>query len=815
MQSDRDASLSDEATFAGRPRPQRADVSIGDERTSGDELSGQDTIIDDLKGDECESRYRIEGTLGQGGMGAVLLATDTRLDRKVAIKRILGEAAGNRLAVQRFLTEAKSIAALNHPNIVQIYDYGRAKDGPFLIMEFVDGGSLLDSCRDGAMPLESAVDMACQLCDGLAKAHELGIIHRDIKPANVLLTKDGTPKLTDFGLAKAQSGDHGQTMTGAVLGTPDFMPPEQRRDASLADHRSDLWSLAATVYQMVTGRSPKIIRFDLLPPELTKVLGKALEDSKDDRYQTATELRDALKAVVRITAGPFTGELVEGRCPACGVQNDLSRKFCKGCGGSLIAPCLKCDDAIPIWDEICGSCGARQSLLVDSRRREMAAKQAEAEGLLGECNFAGANEIAAQLRERPHPKLRYLMEWATAFLERIENSQSEQMRQAADAMKAAYKHEAVHDYPSAAHSLESIPKAMRGVELPGLREPAEQMLSRIKRTQGEAQRLEKLIRDRIASKSLDDLLPEVEKLRLLRPDRADVRRLHSQLVDQRQKQAERDTCVVQAQSFIDSGRHREALAVLSGVGRQEETQDVRHLRELAASMRDQECAELGNRIRKARASEQYDNVGELLRDYKAALEVTHETEDAFRNTEVAYEELMKSTLRKKARDDARSTEELIALAWWLCASPAAFALLHMTTGETVLSILAALILIVASGLFWVISGVALPYQCALFAVCLTCTVFVYVSGLFGLGLWLCLGLSIGFLVPWALGIWVRWPFVCDEVTRCDKVAEDVSRAVVRVSAAIDALALRPDCASHLHCSINLPAQKRWFTTTCD
>jgi serine/threonine protein kinase len=163
---------------------------------------------------------------------------------------------------------------------VQIYDYGRAKDGPFLIMEYVDGSSLLDRCRDGALPLEEAIDLTCQLCDGLAKAHDQGIVHRDIKPANVLLTTDSVPKLTDFGLAKAEASGHQMTMTGAVLGMPNFMPPEQRRDAAEVDARSDLWSLAATLYQMVTGRSPKIIRFDLLPESLTSVLGKALEQAR-------------------------------------------------------------------------------------------------------------------------------------------------------------------------------------------------------------------------------------------------------------------------------------------------------------------------------------------------------------------------------------------------------------------------------------------------------------------------------------------------------------------------------------------------------
>lgn len=143
-------------------------------------------------------------------------------------------------------------------------------------MEYVDGGNLLDRCRDGAMPLEQALDLACQLCDGLGRAHVAGIVHRDIKPANILITADGIPKLTDFGLAKDESAETGMTRAGAVLGTLDFMPPEQRRDAALTDARSDLWSLAATVYQMVTGKSPKVIRLDLVPSQLTAILAEAL-----------------------------------------------------------------------------------------------------------------------------------------------------------------------------------------------------------------------------------------------------------------------------------------------------------------------------------------------------------------------------------------------------------------------------------------------------------------------------------------------------------------------------------------------------------
>jgi len=602
-------SLGDDATFAGHAKRQRADVSIGDERTLGDGLSGQETIIDDIQVVDLDARYRIEGELGQGGMGAVLLATDTRLDRKVAIKRILGEAAGNRMAVNRFLTEAKSIAALNHPNIVQIYDYGQAKDGPFLIMEFVDGGSLLDKCRDGAMPLEDAVAMACQLCDGLAKAHDVGIIHRDVKPANVLLTKDGIPKLTDFGLAKAQAGDHGQTMTGAVLGTPDFMPPEQRRDASLVDNRSDLWSLAATVYQMATGRSPKIIRFDLLPVELTHVLGKALEDDKEARYQSARELRDAIKASLRAAAvTPAVAETGEGRCPACGAQNDVSRKFCRGCGGPLVAPCLSCDTPMPMWEEICGSCGVKQTPLVEVRRSEMAAAQAKAEGLLGDFGFDKAAELATRLRDEPHARLSHLRPWAEGFLREVGKARAHQTERAAESLAEAAKHEQAFDYLSAVHSLETVPDAMRSAILPGGHEPVAEVLARLRQKQAESRRLETLVRERISTKAIDGLLPEVDKLLKLHPNRHDVQKLRQQLVDRQQKQiAARVEALQKAASLIDDHDYEGALGLLSGVATAAMTTEVMKLRQQAESLA-AEVKDLVSSIRSANASGKHDGI---------------------------------------------------------------------------------------------------------------------------------------------------------------------------------------------------------------
>ncbi len=226
-------SLSDGATFGDQSLPDPS--SLGDVVTFGDGLGGSEAELFDetMEIVDLESRYRIESTLGRGGMGEVLLAFDTRLDRHVAIKRVLGKSVRNAKALQRFLNGAKRVASLNHPNIVQVYDFGMAKDGPFMILEYVRGASLLDRCLEGVIPLDEAVEIICQLCDGLGKAHDAGVVHRDIKPANILMTEEGRPKLNDFDLAKVQATDAGMTMRGAILGTLDFMPPEQRRDAAL------------------------------------------------------------------------------------------------------------------------------------------------------------------------------------------------------------------------------------------------------------------------------------------------------------------------------------------------------------------------------------------------------------------------------------------------------------------------------------------------------------------------------------------------------------------------------------------------------
>ena len=375
-------SLGDQATGADVEQER----SLGDQVTSGDALSSRSdlshTLGKELPTVELSERYEIHQVLGQGGMGQVIKALDTRLNRLVAIKRIHHELAQSEKAIERFFTEAKSIAALNHYHIAQIYEMERSTEGPYLVMEYVEGGSLLDMLQSGPLEVETAVDIVCKVCDALSVVHREGIVHRDIKPANILMTRDGQPKLTDFGLARQETADHGQTQVGAVLGTIDFMPPEQRRDARAVDARSDLWSLAATFYQMLTGKSPKVIRLDQLSSTLAPVVGKMLEEEPADRYATAEEFSSELIKGMKRKQVPVESTKVPpddnaGVCPSCSTANDLGRKFCRGCRARLIEPCLSCQKDNPVWEDVCGECGCSQQ--EERVRIEGAAKQASAE----------------------------------------------------------------------------------------------------------------------------------------------------------------------------------------------------------------------------------------------------------------------------------------------------------------------------------------------------------------------------------------------------------------------------------------------------
>ena len=201
--------------------------------------------------------YEVEAVLGHGGMGVVFRARHLRLGRLVALKMTLAGSYAGPLERERFRREAEAIAALRHANVVQVYDVGDWAGRPYFTMELIDGGSLAQRLTGAPQPARQSATLLATLAEAMHAAHQAGIIHRDLKPANILFTPDGTPKVTDFGLARRLEGDAGLTLSGVPLGTPSYMAPEQARGQSrAAGPLVDVYALGAILYELLTGRPP-------------------------------------------------------------------------------------------------------------------------------------------------------------------------------------------------------------------------------------------------------------------------------------------------------------------------------------------------------------------------------------------------------------------------------------------------------------------------------------------------------------------------------------------------------------------------------
>jgi tRNA A-37 threonylcarbamoyl transferase component Bud32 len=266
---------------------------------------------------ETIGRYQILGPLGSGGMATVYKAFHPALDRTVALKVIRASFTDDAEFLERFRQEAKAVARLRHPNIVQVFDFDEVDGRHFIVMEYLEGGTLKQRLRSleqsgQRIPRRELLRIVGEVADGLTYAHQFGILHRDVKPANVLLTRDGRAVVTDFGIARMVMSAE-LTRTGVGVGTPEYMSPEQARGEGV-DERADLYSLAVMAYEMATGRAPfsadtplavvlKHLNDPLPPPSsidpdigesTDRVLMKALAKSPFDRYASATEFAQAL-----------------------------------------------------------------------------------------------------------------------------------------------------------------------------------------------------------------------------------------------------------------------------------------------------------------------------------------------------------------------------------------------------------------------------------------------------------------------------------------------------------------------------------------
>ncbi|HLL75094.1 MAG TPA: protein kinase [Pyrinomonadaceae bacterium] len=277
-------------------------------------------------------RYEIRSLLGEGGMGEVYLARDPKIGRDVAIKVLPAQFSADAERLARFEQEACAAGALNHPNVLAVHDVGQHDGAPFVVSELLEGETLREKLRGAPLPQRKAVDYASQIARGLAAAHERGIVHRDLKPENIFITSDGRAKILDFGLAKLMQGDGRQSQTeiptrrldtnpGAVMGTVGYMAPEQVRGRKV-DHRADIFSFGAVLYEMLTGRRAfrgesaadtlsAVLREDPpalsesnrnVAPALERLVLHCLEKDPAARFHSANDLAFALEALSGATA---------------------------------------------------------------------------------------------------------------------------------------------------------------------------------------------------------------------------------------------------------------------------------------------------------------------------------------------------------------------------------------------------------------------------------------------------------------------------------------------------------------------------------
>lgn len=319
------------------------------------------------------SHYQIKSQLGEGGMGVVYEAEDTNLGRHVALKFLTPAMAGDESLLQRFQREARAASALNHPNICTIHGIEQFESNHFIIMELLEGESLADRIRRGPLDIDQVLTLGMQIVDALESAHSKGIVHRDLKPANIFITSRGQAKILDFGLAKIDKMDRvalaspegselptavqpkDLTEAGSTMGTVSYMSPEQAR-GQITDARTDLFSFGTVLYQMATGVLPfngetsavvfeSILNRDPtpvtqvvpgLPAELNRIIAQALEKDRDLRYQSATELKTALKRLKRdLSSGqrPAEGSGIRGRAASATQEHSVAVLYFENLSG--------------------------------------------------------------------------------------------------------------------------------------------------------------------------------------------------------------------------------------------------------------------------------------------------------------------------------------------------------------------------------------------------------------------------------------------------------------------------------------------------
>ncbi len=318
--------------------------------------------------------YSLRAKIGAGGMGVVYLAVDKRLGRYVAIKRLKKDLRSDNSIRRRFLHEAKAAAALNNVHIVHIYSIGEDADGPYIVMEYVEGAlpktdsdapcppQTLEQYVDsnGPFSIEDGAVFLLKIGHAIEAAHAAGVIHRDLKPSNVLMDSAGEPKIVDFGLARLTlpGASTDLTVPGDKFISIGYGAPEQETDAAVSDERADVYGLGALFYFILTGKNPRYFREEDLPVSVRPLVCKALETDRDERFQSVAGFNAALKSMLAESKTERPTVKTTWRCKWCDTINPLSKRFCGECGWDGREQCRECGADQQVGIQFCGVCGA-------------------------------------------------------------------------------------------------------------------------------------------------------------------------------------------------------------------------------------------------------------------------------------------------------------------------------------------------------------------------------------------------------------------------------------------------------------------------